>query len=62
MQLHFRRELLRANKIDVQFVASEEQHADILNKARAAIVLNITIGSRRICRWSVSKGSERYNR
>ena len=32
----FVRELLRAKKIDIQFVASEEQHADILTKSFAA--------------------------
>ena len=36
MRLHFVRELLRAKKIGIQFVASEEQHADILTKSLAA--------------------------
>ena len=36
VRFHFVRELLRANKIEVQFIASEEQHADILTKALAA--------------------------
>ena len=30
VRFHFVRELLRAKKIDVQYVAPEEQHADIL--------------------------------
>ena len=33
---HFVRELLRSQKIDIQDVASEEQHADILTKSLAA--------------------------
>ena len=36
---HFVRELLRAKKIDIQFVASEEQHVDILEKSLAAYPL-----------------------
>eukprot|EP00904_Undaria_pinnatifida_P007540 jgi/Undpi1/3916/HiC_scaffold_16.g07284.m1 len=36
VRFHFVRELLRAEKIDIQFVASEEQHADILTKSLAA--------------------------
>ena len=32
VHFHFAGELLRAKKIDIQFVASEEQHADILTK------------------------------
>jgi len=36
VRFHFVRELLRAKKIDIQFVASEEQHADILAKSLAA--------------------------
>ena len=38
MDLHFRfvGELVRAKKIDIQFVASEEQHAHILTKSLAA--------------------------
>ena len=36
VRFHFVRELLRANKIDIQFVASEEQHADTLTKSLAA--------------------------
>ena len=36
VRFHFVRELLRATKIDIQFVASEEQHADILTKDLAA--------------------------
>ena len=36
VRFHFVRELLRARKIDIQFVASEEQHADILKKSLAA--------------------------
>ena len=35
VRFHFVGELLRA-KIDIQFVASEEQHADILTKSLAA--------------------------
>ena len=36
MHFHFAEELLRAKKIDIQFVASEEQHADILTKSLGA--------------------------
>ena len=36
VHFHFVRELLRAKKIDIQFVASEEQHVDILTKSLAA--------------------------
>ena len=36
VRFHFVRELLRAKKIDIQFVASEEQHGDILTKSLAA--------------------------
>ena len=36
VRFHFVRELLSANKIDIQFVASEERHADILAKSLAA--------------------------
>ena len=36
VRLHFVRELHRAKKVDIQFVASEEQHADILTKSLAA--------------------------
>ena len=36
VRFHFVRERLRAKKIGIQFVASEEQHADILTKSLAA--------------------------
>ena len=36
VRFHFVRELLRAKKIDIQFVASKDQHADILTKSLAA--------------------------
>ena len=36
MCFHFVRELLHAKKIDIEFVASAEQHADILAKSLAA--------------------------
>ena len=36
MRFHFVRVLLRAKKIDIQFVASEEQHADVSTKSLAA--------------------------
>ena len=36
VRFHFVRKLLRAKKMDIQFVASEEQHADILTKSLAA--------------------------
>ena len=36
VHFHFVGELLRAKKIDIQFVASEEKHADILTKSLAA--------------------------
>ena len=36
VHFHFVGEKLRATKIDIQFVASEEQHADILTKSLAA--------------------------
>ena len=36
VRFHFVRELLRAKKIDIQFVASEEQRPDILTKSLAA--------------------------
>ena len=35
VRFHFGRELLRAETMGVQFVASEEQHADILTKSLA---------------------------
>ena len=40
---NFVRELLRAKNIDIQFVASEEQHADILKKSLAVTLLNISV-------------------
>ena len=36
VRFHFVRELLRAKKIDIQLLASEEHHADILMKSLAA--------------------------
>ena len=36
LRFHFVRELLRAKKIGIQFVASEEQHGDILTESLAA--------------------------
>ena len=36
VQFHFIRKVLRAKKIDVQYVASGEQHADVLTKSLAA--------------------------
>ena len=52
VRFHFVLELLRAKKIDVQFIASEEQHADILSKSLAAtpfksyrkFLLNLRLG------------------
>ena len=52
VRLHFVRELLRAKKIDILFVASKEQHADILTKSLAAtpfkyhrkFLLNLPLG------------------
>ena len=52
VRFHSVRELLRAKKIDIQFVASEEQHADILTKSLAAtpfkshrkFLLNLPLG------------------
>ena len=52
MRFRFVGELLRAKKIDIQFVASEEQHADILTKSLAAtpfeshrkFLLNLPLG------------------
>ena len=41
IRFHFVRELLSAKKIDIQFVASEEQHRDILTKSLAAIPFNL---------------------
>ena len=38
VRFHFVRELLRA-KIDIQFVASQDQHADILTKSLATTPL-----------------------
>ena len=35
VRFHFVRQLLRAKKIDIQFEASEEQHADILTRSLA---------------------------
>ena len=37
VDFHFVGEVLRAKKVDTQFVASEEQHEDILMKSLAAI-------------------------
>ena len=36
VRFHFVRELRRAKKINIQFVASGQQHADILTKSFAA--------------------------
>ena len=36
-RFHFVRELVRAKKIDIQLVASEEHHADICTKSLASI-------------------------
>ena len=52
VRFHFVRGLLRAKKIDIQFVASEEQHVDILTKFLAAtpfkshrnFLLNLPLG------------------
>ena len=52
VRFHFVRELLRAKKIDIQFVVSEEQHADILPKSLGAtpfkyhrrFLLNLPLG------------------
>ena len=52
VRFHFVRELLRAKKIGIQLVASEEQHADILAKSLAAtpfkshrkFLLNLPLG------------------
>ena len=52
VRFHFVRELLSAKKIDIPFVASEEQHADILTKSLDAtpfkshskILLNLPLG------------------
>ena len=43
VRFHFVRELLRAKKIDIQFVTSEEQHVDILTKSVAATLINLTV-------------------
>ena len=40
----FVRELLRAKKIDIQFVASEEQPVDILTNPLLRPLLNLTVG------------------
>ena len=40
VRFHFVRELLRANQIGIEFVDSEEQHADILTKTLAANIFN----------------------
>ena len=45
VRFRFVRELLRSQKIDIQFVVSDEQHADILTKSLAANLLNITLDS-----------------
>ena len=37
VRFHLGRKLRRAKKIDIQCAASEEQHADVLTKSRAAI-------------------------
>ena len=42
VRFHFARELLCAKKIGFQFVASEEQHADILTKSLAATLFYIS--------------------
>ena len=41
---HFVREILRAKKIDIQLVASEEQHADIFTKSLAATPFKYQLG------------------
>ena len=46
VRFHFVRELLRAKKIDIQFVASESLHEDILSKSLAATPFKC---HRRIC-------------
>ena len=43
VRFHFVRELLRAKKIDIQFVASEEQNADVLTNPLLRLLLNITV-------------------
>ena len=43
VRFHFMRELLRAKKIGIQFVASKEQHADILRNPLLRPLLNITV-------------------
>ena len=52
VRFHFVRGLRRAKNIDIQLVASEEQHADILTKSLAAtpfkshrkFLLNLPLG------------------
>ena len=58
---HFVRELLRAKHIDIQYVASEQQHVDILRKSRSCDSFYISPYVFYINRWRVSKGHERYS-
>ena len=44
VRFHFVREILRAKKIDIQLVASEEQHADIFTKSLAATPFKYQLG------------------
>ena len=39
VRFHFVRELIRSQKIDIQYVVSEEQHADILTKSLGATTI-----------------------
>ena len=54
VRFHFVRELLRAKIIDIQFVVSEEQHADILTKSLAATPFK----SHRKFLWNLPLGDE----
>ena len=61
VRFHFVRGPLRAKKIDIQFVASEEQHADILTKSLAATPFKSHRKFLLNYRWGMGKGCEHYS-
>ena len=61
VHFYFVGELLRAKKTDIQFVPSEEQHADILTQSLAATPFKYHRRFLLIYRWRVSKGYGHYS-
>lgn len=50
VRIHVVRELIRATKIGVQLAASKEQHAGILTRSLARLLLSLTVSSYCLCR------------